>query len=236
MNSAAVGTLYVVATPIGNLSDLTERARQTLTAVDLVAAEDTRRTGLLLHHLGISVPMLSFHQHSRPEKLAELVARLQEGQNIAVVTDAGTPGIADPAASLVAAASAVGVTVVPIPGASAGATLLSASGLSADQYIFVGFLPKKKGRQTELKKLVAVAHELPWPQVYFESPGRMLRTVADLSQCFAPSSPLVIGRELTKKFEEIWRGPLSAAAAWLPGKKGEFVFALVPVLPSASRD
>lgn len=222
------GTLFIVATPIGNLSDLNFRALETLKTVDLIAAEDTRHTKHLLDRYEIKTPLVRYDQVSAQRKTAELVELLQNGKQIALVSDAGTPGIADPGGQLVAAARVADIQVVPIPGSSAPATLLSVSGKPADQFLFVGFLPKKKGRQTLLKKLQTIGQQLHWPLVFFESPERIGKTFVELQTYFPSDSPVVVGRELTKQFEEIWTGSLADAATHFEKGRGEFVFAVWP--------
>lgn len=222
------GQLFIVATPIGNLADLTMRAKQTLEEVDLILAEDTRHTHRLLDRYGITTKTASFHEHSSPARLAQVIEQLGSGQTIAFVTDAGTPGISDPGGRLVQAARQAGHLVTPIPGPSAPAALLSVAGLPTDHYLFVGFLPKKKGRQTLLTALKATALQLGWPLVFFESPERIGRTLNDLMTYFSANSSVVVGRELTKQFEEVWVGSLTDAAQHFTTGRGEFVFALWP--------
>jgi 16S rRNA (cytidine1402-2'-O)-methyltransferase len=196
------GTLYVVATPIGNLHDLSPRAASVLRSVDVVASEDTRRTGTLLAHGGAQPRLLSFHAHSGPRRTATLLGILAEGGDVALVTDAGTPAVSDPGSDLVAAARAAGSPVVAVPGPSAVATALSASGLPADRYLFLGFIPRKGA---ERARLIARAVEEEWTVVFFEAPGRvgaLLRDVAAL----APSRQVVVARELTKLHEEFRTG------------------------------
>lgn len=248
-------TLYVVATPIGNLEDISLRALRVLKEVDLIACEDTRRTKILLDRYEITTPVVSYHQHSRLTKIDWLVRQLAAGKDIALVSDAGTPGVNDPGGKLIAAAikwSGFGssftsqesrqgetpprrsrnqssteeiptrITIVPIPGANAGVTLLSVSGWPADQYLFLGYLPKKKGRATLLRRLPTTDYRLPL--ILYESPYRLVRTLQDFQNIF-PDGQVVIGRELTKKFEEIWRGTLAEATHhWSANKpRGEFV-------------
>ena len=196
------GTLYVVATPIGNLHDLSPRAASVLRSVDAVASEDTRRTGTLLAHVGAQPRLLSFHAHSGPKRTATLLQILAEGRDVALVTDAGTPAVSDPGADLVAAARAAGSPVVAVPGPSAVAAALSASGLPADRYLFLGFVPRKG---PERARLLARAVEEEWTVVVFEAPGRvgaLLRDVAAL----APGRQAVVARELTKLHEEFRTG------------------------------
>jgi 16S rRNA (cytidine1402-2'-O)-methyltransferase len=198
------GALYVVATPIGNLGDISQRASAILEGVDCVAAEDTRTSGVLLAHLGIKKPMVSYHSYNERRRVAELLDRLRNGETIAVVTDAGTPGISDPAFALVRAAVDAGIRVIPIPGASAVLAALVASGLPTDRFVFEGFLPLKKGRATRLQMLKEEARTI----VVYEAPHRVERTLQDLATALGDRQA-VLARELTKKFEEIRRGSLS---------------------------
>jgi 16S rRNA (cytidine1402-2'-O)-methyltransferase len=196
------GTLYVVATPIGNLHDLSPRAASVLRTVYVVASEDTRRTGTLLAHVGAQPRQLSFHAHSGPKRRATLLEILADGRDVALVTDAGTPAVSDPGSDLVEAARAAGSPVVAVPGPSAVATALSASGLPADRYLFLGFVPRKGA---ERARLLARAVEEEWTVVLFEAPGRvgaLLRDVAAL----APGRQVVVARELTKLHEEFRTG------------------------------
>ena len=221
---ARPGTLYIVATPIGNLRDITLRALDILKTVDLVAAEDTRTTGGLLSAHGISAKLFASHEHNERTAASALVQRLREGKSIALVSDAGTPGISDPGAAAVRAAREAGLPVVPLPGASAVATALSAAGLTEGRWLFHGFLPHKTGeRRRELEALAGLAQQL----VFYESPHRLLETVADLAAVLGGERRLVIGRELTKRFEEFHACALAEAGAWLTGdenrQRGEFV-------------
>jgi 16S rRNA (cytidine1402-2'-O)-methyltransferase len=201
------GTLYVVATPLGNLGDLTVRAGEVLRAVPVVAAEDTRRTRGLLSHLGASPTVLSYHAHSEEHRLEALLEILRGGRDIALVSDAGTPGVSDPGADLVAAARAEGITVIPIPGPSAVATVLSASGFPADRYLFLGFIPRKG---SERARLLARAAAEEWSVVLFEAPSRLAALLRDLAIAAGAERPAVVGRELTKLHEEFradtWAG------------------------------
>lgn len=220
------GVLYVVATPIGNLGDITLRALETLKSVDLIAAEDTRHTKKLLLHYGIQTPLVSFHQHSGAGRIEQLVRRLLQGESIALVTDAGTPGISDPGGALVEAAHAAGVRVAPIPGASALTALLSVSGLPAHRFRFEGFPPRKAGaRQRFFESL----RDADAPIVFFESPHRLPATLQTAYDALGDCT-VVVGRELTKQFEEVFRGTLSEAVAhWqATAPRGEFVIALYP--------
>lgn len=209
------GTLYVVATPIGNLGDLTERARATLRAVDLVAAEDTRRTGRLLAHFGIERPLRSYYDAVEATRAPALVAELVAGRSVALVSDAGTPGIADPGYRLVQAAIAAGVAIVPIPGPSALTTFLPVSGLPTDRFVFEGFLPARAG---ERRRRLAALVEEPRTIVFFETGPRLAASLGDMAAAFG-ARPAAIGRELTKLHEEIVRDDLVALAA----RAGELV-------------
>jgi 16S rRNA (cytidine1402-2'-O)-methyltransferase len=193
------GTLYVVATPLGNLGDLTARASELLRAVPVVAAEDTRRTRGLLAHLGASPTVISYHAHSEERRLEALLEMLRQGRDVALVSDAGTPVVSDPGVGLVAAARAQGIAVIPIPGASAVATALSASGLPADRYLFLGFVPRKGSERT---RLLARAAEEEWSVVLFEAPSRLVALLRDLAAAAGAERRAVVARELTKLHEE----------------------------------
>jgi 16S rRNA (cytidine1402-2'-O)-methyltransferase len=199
------GTLYVVATPLGNLGDLSTRAAEVLGKVPVVAAEDTRRTRGLLTHLGASPSLLSFHAHSREHRLDALLEILRSGRDVALVSDAGTPSVSDPGPDLVALARDAGVPVVPIPGPSAVATALSAAGLPADRYLFLGFLPRK-GR--ERSRLLNRAAGEEWSVVLFEAPTRVVALLEDLIPLAGAGRTAVVSRELTKVHEEIRHGTL----------------------------
>jgi 16S rRNA (cytidine1402-2'-O)-methyltransferase len=198
------GTLYIVATPIGNLGDLSPRAAQTLSSVDLIAAEDTRHTSILLREHGISTPMHSYHEHNAQKALPGLLRELEAGRSLAYVSDAGTPAVSDPGYKLIRAAIEAGAVVVPIPGPSAVLAALVASGLPTDRFTFEGFLPRKKGRQTRLKELA----QEPRTMVFFESPKRLARTLNDLADHLGDERDTAVCRELTKTFEECVRGGL----------------------------
>lgn len=199
------GHLYVVATPLGNLGDLSARAIEVLRTVPVVAAEDTRRTRGLLTHLGASPHLLSYHAHSEERRLDTLLAMLQDGRDVALVSDAGTPAVSDPGTELVAAARAAGVTVVPIPGPSAVAVALSAAGLGGDRYLFLGFIPRKGSERTRLVQRAAAEE---WSVVLFEAPPRLADLLADLAKAAGGSRRAVVARELTKLHEEIRGGTL----------------------------
>ena len=216
------GTLYLVATPIGNLDDMTYRAIETLKSVDVIAAEDTRQTRKLTSHFGIEGPrLLSYHEHNKRAKEEVILDILREGQHVALVTDAGTPGISDPGADIVRAAVDEGLTVVPIPGAVAGVTALIASGLPTDRFTFVGFLPREKKKRLED---LAWYKNHPETLIFYEAPHRVLDTVKALLDVLG-DRPIAIGRELTKRYEEFARGTLSDCVQWLSdnGARGEFV-------------
>lgn len=226
--SALPGTLYIVATPIGNLRDLTLHALDVLRTVNLIAAEDTRNSQGLLSAYGIQARLTPVHEHNEQAAAARLVATLREGKSVAYVSDAGTPGISDPGARLVAAARAAGMTVVPIPGASAVATALSVSGLESP-WLFVGFLPAKAaGRRRELERL----RDLPYALVFYEAPHRIQETVQDLCALLGGERRILFARELTKRFEQLHACPLAEAADWLEAdenhRRGEFVLVLDP--------
>jgi 16S rRNA (cytidine1402-2'-O)-methyltransferase len=229
--------LYVVATPIGNLADITLRALETLRGVDLVACEDTRHAHRLLDHHGISVPTLALHQHNENEAAAKLVRLLDEGRRIALMSDAGTPGVSDPGARAVAAVRAAGFKVIPLPGANAAIAAISAAGLADERFLFVGFLPAKVGaRRTAIVELAAVNAAL----VFYEAPHRVMETVAELVELLEPRRHIVIARELTKMFEQIETMPLAKAPAWLAAdanhQRGEFVLVVSAPPPRAGMD
>jgi len=218
------GALYVVATPIGNLQDITLRALETLKTVDLIAAEDTRHTKKLLQHYGIETPLISFHQHSGAGRIEQIIRRLQAGESVALVTDAGTPGISDPGGALVEAAHKAGIRVVPVPGASAVTAILSVAGLPAHRFRFEGFPPRKEGAR---RKFFESLQGEDAPVVFYESPHRLLKTLQTAYEVLGDCG-IVVGRELTKQFEEVFRGRLSEAIAHWQAKppKGEFAIVL----------
>ena len=199
------GTLYLVPTPIGNLQDMTFRAVETLKAVDFICAEDTRNTGLLLKHFDITVKQISFHEHNAYEKIPELLELLKSGKNLAQVSDAGMPSISDPGHDLVKAAIAEDITVVALPGASAGITALIASGLAPQPHIFYGFLPRKSGQQ---KDLFESKKAYPETQIFYESPYRVSDTLENMLAIYGDRQ-VVLVRELTKLYEEYQRGSIS---------------------------
>src|ERR671933_471274 len=225
-----MGTLYIVGTPIGNLEDITFRAVRILQAVDLIAAEDTRHTGKLLQHFEIKTPQISYHEHNRTERLPELLQELGEGKAIALVTDAGMPGISDPGYELVKACIEAGIQVVPIPGATAGITALSAAGLPTDHFVFEGFLPTSgQARQHRLELLQAELRTL----ILYESPHHLRVTLQDLANSLGANRPIVLARELTKLHEEFWRGTIREAIAHYAQKnpKGEFTLVIAGAQP-----
>ncbi|MBD1213892.1 MAG: 16S rRNA (cytidine(1402)-2'-O)-methyltransferase [Dolichospermum sp.] len=204
------GTLYIVATPIGNLEDMTFRAVRILQAVDMIAAEDTRHTGKLLQHFQVRTPQISYYEHNSNSRIPELLEYLQYGKAIALVSDAGMPGISDPGYELIKACIDNNITVVPIPGASAVITALSAAGLPTDRFIFDGFLPAKSQKRKEyLTSLQGESRTL----VFYESPHRLRETLADLAEILGSDRYAVIARELTKLYEEFWRGTIGEGIA-----------------------
>ena len=201
--------LYLVATPIGNLEDITLRALRVLRSVDRIACEDTRQTGKLLNHFEIKTPTVSYHLHNERSRAEELVSQLREGQRIAVVSDAGMPGIADPGEEIVRAAVAAGVAVYPVPGANAALSALIASGLPTERFCFRGFLPSKPGeRRTALETVLAEVRsaEAPATQIFYETPHRIADALADVEAVFGPAHPIALAREITKLHEEFLRG------------------------------
>ncbi len=233
MENAAA--LYVVPTPLGNLADLTRRAEEILRAVPWVAAEDTRHSGPLLKQIGSSARTLPAHRHNEHEAAARILEKLQGGESVALISDAGTPGISDPGARIVAAVRAAGSRVVPLPGPSAVTTALSASGLLDEHFLFYGFLPNKGGQR---RQAIEALREYPCALAFYEAPHRVLETVADLAAVLGERT-LVIARELTKLFESIHSGSLTAALDWLkedPNRqRGEFVL-LVSGAPAGADD
>lgn len=220
--------LYLVATPIGNLEDITLRALRILGSVDRIACEDTRQTQKLLNHFEIRVPTVSYHMHNEAPRAEELVAELRQGARIAIVSDAGTPGIADPGGQIAAAAIAAGIPVFPIPGANAAISALIASGLPTDRFTFHGFLPSKPGqRKTALEELPRdnATH------IFYEAPHRIAETLADLEAVFGPAQHAVVARELTKLHEEFLRGRVSELRIQLGARaviRGEIVLLFAP--------
>ncbi|MGQ9865632.1 MAG: 16S rRNA (cytidine(1402)-2'-O)-methyltransferase [Pseudanabaenaceae cyanobacterium] len=221
----ALGTLYVVGTPIGNLEDMTFRAIAVLQRVALIAAEDTRHTGKLLQHFQIATPQISYRDENHRTCAPLLLSRLQAGQDIALVSDAGMPLVSDPGEPLVRECLAAGIAVVPVPGPTAAMAALVASGLASDRFVFEGFLPLKAKVRRE--RLAALARE-ERTVILYEAPHRLMQTLQDLQTVVAPDRPLVLARELTKRYEEFWRGTLAEAIAHGTHHepKGEFVLLL----------
>ena len=235
--SYPVSALYVLATPIGNVCDITLRGLHVLAIADAVACEDTRNTSQLLQRYGLSKQLLATNEHNEREAAAKIIERLQAGQRVALVSDAGTPAISDPGARLVDAVRAAGFQVIALPGASAAVTALSASGLTDARFHFVGFLPAKtRQRETALQELVALQAAL----VFYEAPHRIVETVQSMLQVFGPARQVVLARELTKLFEHIHRCPLGEAVAWLEQdanrQRGEFVVLLEGAQPVEGED
>ncbi len=218
--------LYLVATPIGNLSDITLRALDVLKRADRIACEDTRQTQKLLNHFQITTPTVSFHQHNERQRAAELIDVLKAGGRIAVVSDAGMPGISDPGGWLVAEAIAAGVPVIPIPGANAALSALVASGLPTAEFTFLGFLPEKAGaRRTRLEALAAEPRDSTLTLIFYEAPHRILETLSDLESVWGPTLRVVAARELTKVHEEFLRGAVAEVRNDLASRdriRGEF--------------
>ncbi len=219
------GGLYIVATPIGNLEDMSFRAVRILQTVAAIAAEDTRHTGKLLHHFQIKTPQISYHQHNTQTRTPELIERLQLGQDLALVSDAGMPGISDPGVELVQACVEAGIEVIPIPGANAAIAALVASGLPCDRFCFEGFLPAKgKARQQRLQEIGTESRTV----VLYEAPHRLRQTLQELAEQVGNDRQIVLARELTKRFEEFWRGSVQAAILHYQSQepKGEFTVVL----------
>ena len=226
----------MVATPLGNLRDVTLRALDVLASADVIAAEDTRVTAILLRHYGIATRPLSLHAHNEARRAAHIESLLRAGKSVALASDAGTPAVSDPGARLVAAIRDAGLPVIPIPGANAAIAAISAAGLAAERFAFLGFLPTAPKARRAL--LTAVAG-LPLALVIYEAPHRLVRTVADLADALGGSRTVVVAREITKKFEAITRMALADVTAWLDAdanrSRGEFVL-LVDALSDSSRD
>lgn len=222
-------TLYLVGTPIGNLEDMTFRAVRVLQQASVIAAEDTRHTGKLLHHFQITTPQISYHDHNSQQRIPQLIKRLQAGEAIALVTDAGMPGISDPGCELVRACIEAQLTVIPIPGPSAVVTAVTAAGLPCDRFTFEGFLPVKGKSRTA--RIAALKSE-PRTAVFYESPHRILKTLTELETVLGPDRPVAIARELTKRYEEFWRGSLADAIAHYTATtpKGEFTLLIAPAI------
>jgi 16S rRNA (cytidine1402-2'-O)-methyltransferase len=223
-----LGTLFVVATPIGNLADVSPRAIEALRSAHVIACEDTRTTRTLLARHAIGTRTVALHEHNERAAAGKLISLLLEGRNVALVSDAGTPALSDPGALLVEQAHRAGIRVSPLPGPSAAAAAFSASGFAAERFLFAGFLPSAAAARR--KALEAL--ELPWPVVLYEAPHRIAATIEDLRARFGDEREIVIARELTKKFEEVARLALGQAPGWLAGQphrqQGEFVLVLAP--------
>ena len=224
MNDSSKAALSIVATPIGNLGDITLRGLETLRAADTIACEDTRHARRLLDHHDIRAPLLALHEHNEQAAAGKLIALLEQGKRVALISDAGTPGISDPGARAVAAVRQAGFRITPLPGPNAAIAALSAAGLDDAAFHFVGFLPAKVGaRGTAIEALKAI----PAALVFYEAPHRIEETIADLAARLEPERDIVIARELTKLFEQIERLPLPEAPAWLAAdanhRRGEFV-------------
>ncbi|MDG4549676.1 MAG: 16S rRNA (cytidine(1402)-2'-O)-methyltransferase [Candidatus Contendobacter sp.] len=231
------GALYVVATPIGNLEDISARALRVLREVNCIAAEDTRHTGQLLRHFGIETPLLSLHEHNERDRLESIVARLRAGQTLALVSDAGTPLISDPGFPLVRELRRQGLKVIPAPGPSSLLAALSVAGLPTDRFVFEGFLPAKStARRERLRALAAEERTL----VFFEASHRIAETLADLAMAFGRERPAVVARELTKRFEEVHGASLGELTTWLEAdphrRKGEFVLVIQGVPAATEAD
>lgn len=209
------GVVYIVGTPIGNLEDMTFRSVRILQSVDLIAAEDTRHTGKLLKHFQINTPQISYHEHNRNSRIPELLKHLEQGKTIAVVSDAGVPGISDPGYELVKACVKNGITVVPIPGPVAAITALIASGISTEKFVFEGFLSAKvKQRRSHLESLKSEQRTL----IFYESPHRLRSSLQDFAEIFGGDRQIVLARELTKIYEEFWRGTIASACSYYKEK------------------
>jgi 16S rRNA (cytidine1402-2'-O)-methyltransferase len=217
------GTLFIVSTPIGNLDDMTARAVKVLRSVDLIAAEDTRTSSVLLKHFDVRKPMVSYFSHNEIRRTDQLLERLRAGTSVAIITDAGTPGISDPAYVIVREAIAAGITVVPVPGPSAILAALVASGLPTDRFVFEGFLPLKKGRQTRWKALREEERTI----IVYESPQRVVKALEEILLHLGDRH-IAVARELTKRFEEIVRGPASEVLRTLQSRdaRGEYVIVI----------
>lgn len=236
LETKLISALYIVATPMGNLSDITLRAIEILERVDLILAEDTRHSQKLLHHLNIKKPMVSFHQHNENEKIESIIKELKQGKSLALISDAGTPLISDPGYRLVRLAQDEGFKVIPIPGPCALITALSASGLPTDQFLFAGFLPAKAGER--LHALDAFKYDSR-TLIFYEAPHRIVDTMQTMKEVFGPEREAVLARELTKTFETIHRGTLSNQLEWLQDEnqqKGEIVILLAGFEAKADKD
>ena len=219
--------LYLVPTPIGNLADITLRALEVLKAVDLIACEDTRHSGVLLNHYGIKKPTISYHDHNERVRAAQLIERMEAGERVALITDAGSPGLSDPGFFLVRQCREAGLHVEALPGPTALIPALTACGLPCDRFAFEGFLPARKGRRKRLAQLSSEARTL----VFYEGPHRLVRTLSDLAQTLGGDRPAAVARELTKKYEDIRRGTLGELTAHYADQarvRGEAVIVVAP--------
>jgi 16S rRNA (cytidine1402-2'-O)-methyltransferase len=214
---SAGGVLYIVATPIGNLEDITLRALRILKEVDLIACEDTRQTRKLLDHYGISKQTISYHEHNEAARASELVERLSQGTNVALVSDAGIPGVSDPGYRVIKLAVERGIRVVPVPGAAAFVAALAASGLPTDAFLFHGFLPAKTGERREVLSRIAQTTET---NIFYEAPHRLLHALQDIVETLGAGRSIVVARELTKIHEEFVRGPAADVLRELQGREG----------------
>lgn len=225
------GSLFVVATPIGNLGDITLRAIETLKSVSVVVAEDTRHSHTLLSHLGITTPMTAYHEHNEARESPRLVRRMIDGESIALISDAGTPLLSDPGARLVTAALEADLRVIPIPGASALLSAVVVSGISADQFTFLGFLPRKGGERETMLRFIARS---PFTTVLYESPQRIAATLTDLIESGCGDRTAALARELTKRFEEVRRGTLASIRAGITeGVRGEIALVIAGAVERA---
>lgn len=229
---STTGVLYVVATPIGNMQDLTLRAQDILTHVDLIAAEDTRHSRYLLNHFSINTPLMALHEHNEQQATQKLLAQLQQGKNIALISDAGTPLISDPGSELTRILHAENIKIVPIPGASAVISALSVAGFPADQFIFAGFIPPKENARRQFLETFLTEIRTT---VFYEAPHRILSCITAMEQVFGDKREIALVKELTKLFETIYRAPLSDVITWLEEdpvrQKGEFVIVLSGATP-----
>ncbi len=231
--TAESGTLYVVATPIGNLGDLSPRAQATLQQVDLIAAEDTRHSASLLHHFGITTSLISLHEHNERQQAKLLVARCREGLSIALISDAGTPLISDPGYRVVRQAREAGITVVSVPGPCALVAALAISGLPSDRFVFEGFLPaKRQARYTRLAQLADETRTL----IFYEAPHRLQETLHTMAEVFAPDREAVVARELTKLHETVYSHTLSGLLAWAAQTPGAHRGELVLLVHGAKKE
>ena len=228
-----LGTLYLVGTPIGNLEDMTLRGIRILKEVDLIAAEDTRHTKKLLQHFQITTPQISYHQHNQDFRTGELIAKLQTGINIALVTDAGMPSISDPGYIFVREAIANNISVVPIPGVSAVITALAASGLTTERFIFEGFIPVKGRARSD--RIEEIARETK-TTILYEAPHRLLTTLQDLATALGEDRQIVLGRELTKIHEEFWRGTIGSAISLCQERKPKGEYTIVVAGANTSKE